>query len=273
MRTAYAPRVPASSDRPLPRVVILMPAYHAGERILHTVRRILPGIAQEIIVVDDASRDHTFALAQQLPVRAYKNNRNLGYGGNMKVCLARGLETDGDVFVEFHADGQYDPSAIPTAVAALRPTDGMVVGSRLLQRGNALRQGMPLHKYVMNHVLTAIANVVLKTHLTEFQSGFRVYTRAYLERVNWRANSNDHLFSLETILQAFYHGFTVSEVPVECTYDATVTQMGLRKGIQYTREMLWALFRFRRARRGLPDPIFAPARVAAVRVRTPVEVR
>lgn len=240
-----------------PRLVILIPAYRARERVIDTFNKIPPNLATEIIIVDDASPDNTYALASTLPAKVYKNEHNLGYGGNMKVCLAKGMASGGDIFVELHADGQYDPAIIPEILKKLKPTDGMLLGSRLMAESDqALTHGMPYLKYTVNKLLTGIANVSLGTHLTEFQSGFRVYTRQFLETIDFKANSNDHLFSFETILQALYNGFTITEIPVICTYEPGVTQMSIRKGIKYSTEMLWTLLRYRLAKAGRGDPVF-----------------
>lgn len=240
------------------KVVVLMPAYRAGRRVVETFQKIPQELVDEVIIVDDKSPDNneTFELAKPLPARVYQNERNLGYGGNMKVMLKKALEADGDIFFELHADGQYDPRDLPRVLAALKSTDGMLLGSRLMEGGMAREAGMSLLKYVVNIFLTWIANVSLGTQLTEFQTGFRVYTRAFLTRVNFEANSNDHLFSFETILQAIYHGFTITEIPVVCEYPPGITQMGLRKGIKYTAEMLWALARYHLAKMGRKDSVF-----------------
>lgn len=238
------------------KVVILMPAYRAGKRIISTFQKIPRELVSEIIIIDDASPDDTFAHAQTLPMPVMRNEKNRGYGGNMKLLLQKGLETDGDIFVELHADGQYDAAVLPEVLRVLKPTDGMLLGSRLMERGRAREAGMSLLKYVVNIFLTWIANVTLGTHLTEFQSGFRVYTRPFLERINFQANSDDHLFSFETILQAFYFGFTVTEIPVVCVYEPGVREMGIRAGIKYTREMLWTLARYHLAKAGRRDPVF-----------------
>ena len=135
------------------KVVVLMPAYRAGKRIVDTFQKIPRELVSEIIIVDDASPDDTFVHAQTLPARAMRNEKNRGYGGNMKFLLQKGLETDGDIFVELHADGQYDARVIPEVLRALRPTDGMLLGSRLLQRGKAREAGMSLLKYIVNIIL------------------------------------------------------------------------------------------------------------------------
>lgn len=240
------------------KVVVLMPAYRAGRRVVETFQKIPKELVDEVIIVDDKSPDNneTFELAKTLPARLYQNERNLGYGGNMKIMLKKALETNGDIFFELHADGQYDARDLSRVLEALKPTDGMLLGSRLMEAGAAREAGMSLLKYVVNIFLTWIANVSLGTHLTEFQTGFRVYTRPFLERVNFEANSDDHLFSFETILQAIYHGFTITEIPVVCEYPPGITQMGLKKGIKYTAEMLWTLARYYLAKAGRRDPVF-----------------
>lgn len=247
----------SNSSATRPRVIVLMPSYRAGQRVIDTFQKIPRSIVDKIIIIDDASPDDTFALAKDLPAHhVSQNQKNMGYGGNMKVLLQRGLATGGDIFVELHADGQYDPAIIPTAIAAMRRHDGLLLGSRLMKSGTALHHGMPKLKYVINIILTAIANIMLGMRLTEFQSGFRVYSREFLERANFTAASDDHLFSFETILQAVYHGFTVNEIPVVCTYDAGVTQMSFRKGLKYSTEMLYSLVRFWLAKAGRSDPVF-----------------
>lgn len=239
-----------------PRVVVLMPAYKAGKRVVDTFRKIPAGVVDEVIIVDDHSPDDTFEQAKNLPAKVYRNEKNLGYGGNMKKMLQLGMAAGGDVFVELHGDGQYDPAVIPNALAALRPSDGMLLGSRLLRRGQALEHGMSLLKYVVNVALTGMANLALGARLTEFQSGFRVYTRPFLEVAAFEAASNDHLFSFETIEQALYHGFTVGEIPVVCRYGEGRTEMGLLKGAKYSVEMTWALVRFWLAKAGWPGLVF-----------------
>lgn len=227
-----------------PRVIVLMPSYRAGKLVVETYNRIPQTEVHEVIIADDASPDDTFEHAKTLPIRVYRNEKNLGYGGNMKNLLQMGLGAGGDIFIELHADGQYDPADIPRAVAALQPTDGMLLGSRVMTSQNALKNGMPFVKYIMNRLLTMIANVVLRSNLTEFHSGFRVYTRQLLETIDFKSDSNDHLFSFETIVQALRAGFTVREIPVVCTYEEGVTQMSLKKGIKYTVEMLGTLFKY-----------------------------
>lgn len=253
----YAATVPGNPPRTNPKAVILMPAYHAGKQVINTFQRIPEEYRKDVIIVDDASTDDTFALASMLPARTYRNENNLGYGGNMKVCFDKGLQTKGDLFVELHADGQYDPGAIPRAMQALAPTDGIVLGSRFLRPSDALKHGMPLVKFVVNPLLTAAANMLLGTRLTEFHSGFHVYTRTFLEQVNYRANSDDHLFSFEILLQAMHAGFTISEIPIACSYGEGVTQMKVnRKSAKYVVGMFGAIGRYHRARAGRPDPSF-----------------
>lgn len=239
-----------------PRVVVLMPAYKAGKRVVDTFHKIPQEVVDEVIIVDDCSSDDTFVQAKTLPANVYRNGKNLGYGGNMKKCLQLGLAAGGDIFIELHGDGQYDPAVIPDVLAALRPSDGMLLGSRLWQPGAALEHGMSRLKYIVNMALTGMANLALGSRLTEFQSGFRVYTRPFLEAAAFEDCSNDHLFSFETIEQALYHGFTVGEIPVVCKYGEGRTEMGLMKGVKYCLEMTWALMRFWLAKAGWRDPVF-----------------
>src|SRR5688572_8245650 len=131
-----------------PKVVVLMPAYRAGQRVIDTFYKIPLNLVDEVIVVDDASPDDTYTYAKTLPAQVFRNEHNLGYGGNLKVCLQKGLAAGGDILVELHADGQYDPRVLPEVLQKLRATDGLLLGSRLMQKGQAVTHGMSQLKYV-----------------------------------------------------------------------------------------------------------------------------
>jgi glycosyltransferase involved in cell wall biosynthesis len=210
----------------------------------------------EIVLVDDCSRDRTADVARGLGLVVFENARNLGYGGNLKVCLDTALARGATVVIEVHPDDQYDPSAIPEALVAIRQGNALVLGSRFTAPGLALSHGMPRWKYVANIGLSLIARLVLRTPLSEFHTGFRAYHRRLLERVDYHANANDYLFSFEVIAQARFAGMPIGEVPVTCRYYEGVTQIGFRASVRYSLGMLGVLGRYVLACAGRPGPRF-----------------
>src|SRR5437867_372275 len=165
------------------KVVVVMPAYNAAKTLLQTHAEVMAqGVVDLVIVVDDASKDETTALARTLPnTIVHTHVKNLGYGGNQKSCYRLALENGADVVVMVHPDYQYTPKLIPAMVSMIG--SGLypcVIGSRILG-GRAVHGGMPLWKYVANRFLTFAENVILGAKLSEYHTGYRAFSRPLLE--------------------------------------------------------------------------------------------
>ena len=227
------------------KIVIVMPAYNAAETLAMTYRAIPPGIADEILLVDDASRDGTVETARALGIPIIRHPHNVGYGGNQKTCYMEALRSGADIVVMLHPDGQYDPSILPQMIAPIR--DGradLVLGSRFLTPGGARRGGMPLYKYVSNRFLTASENFVLGTRLSEMHTGYRAYSRKFLETVPFLRNSIDFAFDTEILFQAVRFGFRIAEVPVDTKYFPGASSASFRQSTVYGLKTLGIALRY-----------------------------
>src|SRR5205085_399386 len=163
------------------KVVITMPAYHAADTLERTVAGIPVGIADELILVDDASGDETVADARKLNITVYVHDENRGYGGNQKTCYRRALEHGADIVVMLHPDYQYDPTAVPLLIAPLLAGRAdMTFGSRFAGLSDPRGGGMPLYRYLGNRTATTLENLMLGSRFTELHSGLRAYTRRCL---------------------------------------------------------------------------------------------
>jgi glycosyltransferase involved in cell wall biosynthesis len=238
------------------KVIVVLPAYHAERTLAAVLARIPRDHVDELVLVDDCSRDRTAEVARELGLVVFRNERNLGYGGNLKVCLDIALARGATIVVEVHPDDQYDPSAIPDALASARAGHALVLGSRFTAPGLALQHGMPRWKYLANIGLSVIARLVLRAALTEFHTGFRAYQRRLLERIDYHANADDYLFSFEVIAQARFAGLPIGEVPVTCRYYEGVTQISFGNSVRYAIGMLRVLARYVLACAGRPGPSF-----------------
>jgi glycosyltransferase involved in cell wall biosynthesis len=227
------------------KVVVVMPAYNAAQTLVSTYRGIPEGIVDEIILVDDASQDETVEVANQLNLKIIVHPHNVGYGGNQKTCYMEALRDGADIVVMLHPDGQYDPQIIPDVAIALKEGDAdMILASRFLKEGGPLRGGMPLYKYVANRFLSALENVILGQHLSEFHTGYRAYSRKLLETVPFMRNSNDFVFDTEMIVQAIHFGFKIAEVPVATKYTTKTSSVGFKGSLAYGIKTLYVLFRY-----------------------------
>jgi glycosyltransferase involved in cell wall biosynthesis len=214
-------------------VAVVMPAYNAEQTLERTWADVPKDHVDDIILVDDASRDRTVEIARRLGIHTVVHAKNRGYGGNQKTCYRTALERGADIVIMVHPDHQYDPTVIPHLLAAL--ADGSydaAFGSRMLG-GRPIQGGMPKWKYLGNILLTAIENATFLIYLTEYHSGFRAYTRRYLETVNLEANSDGFVFDTEIIAQGMAKGLRIREIPIETRYFDEASQIAFGPSVRY----------------------------------------
>jgi len=240
------------------RIVVVMPAYRAGRTLEATWRDLPHDIVDEVIVVDDSSHDDTVAVARSLGLDVILHPRNVGYGGNQKTCYAEALARGAEIVVMVHPDYQYDPRMV-TAMAAMIASGiyDLVLGSRMVG-GGALAGGMPLWKYVANRALTSFENVVLRAHLSEYHTGYRAYSRAFLDRLPWQSNSDDYVFDNQILAQAIVGGFRIGEVSVPTRYHDDASSITFARSVRYGVGVVRTTLRAALARlRPSRDPMFA----------------
>lgn len=241
------------------RVIVVMPAYHAARTLERTHAEVLAqGVVDHVIVVDDHSSDETVAIARGLErTTVHVHTRNMGYGGNQKTCYRLALELGADIVIMVHPDYQYTPKLIPAMASVI--AQGLypcVLGSRILG-GLAVRQGMPRWKYWANRALTLYSNVLMGAKLSEYHTGFRAFSRAVLERLDLRPNSDDFVFDNQMLAQVLWHGFTIGEITCPTKYFEEASSINFRRSVKYGFGCLNTGLRYRLARwRLLSSPLF-----------------
>lgn len=227
------------------KIIVVMPAFNAEKTLERTLADVPREWADEVILVDDASRDGTVELAKRLGLTVVVHTRNRGYGGNQKTCYAEALAHGADVAVMVHPDHQYDPRVVPHLVEPILGGEcDAVFGSRMLG-GRPLEGGMPRWKYYANVFLTACANVAFLRYFTEIHSGLRAYSRRYLEAVNLKSNSDDFIFDTEIIAQGVSRGMRFREIPIETRYFDEASQINFRRSVRYGFSILWVLLKYK----------------------------
>jgi glycosyltransferase involved in cell wall biosynthesis len=246
-----AEKAPAG-ERPVGKVIVVMPAMNAAATLAQTVASIPRDWVDEVILVDDHSTDKTLELARELPLHLVWHPHNAGYGANQKTCYLEALQRGADAVVMLHPDGQYEPGLIPMMVEpVLTGKADLVLGSRFVEPGMALSNGMPRWKYVANRFLTFAENGVMGTHLSEAHTGYRAYSRRLLMTVPFLRNATDFSFDTELIMQASHFGLRIEEVPATCRYFADASSVGFKSGAIYGSKTLWAGLRLWLHRRGI----------------------
>ncbi len=227
------------------KVAVVMPAYNAEKTLARTYHDVPRDVVDDVILVDDASRDRTVEVARELGLHVVVHPKNRGYGGNQKTCYRTALERGADIVVMVHPDHQYDPTVIPHLIEPLRGGDcDAVFGSRMLG-GRPLQGGMPKWKYLGNIFLTAVENATFLIYLTEYHSGFRAYSRRYLESVAFEANSEGFVFDTEIIAQGIAKGLKIREIPIETRYFDEASQIAFVPSVVYGLAILKTMFLYK----------------------------
>ena len=222
-----------------------MPAYNAAATLRKTVTDIPAGCVDEIILVDDCSRDDTVKIARELGLTVIEHEKNLGYGGNQKTCYRYALQAGAEFVVMIHPDYQYDSRVIPLAVQFLRlGICDVVLGSRIRTRREALDGGMPRYKYLANRLLTFFENVSLGQNLGDFHTGFRAYRREVLETIPWERNSDNFVFDSQFLAQAVHFGFKLGDIPVPVRYFQEASSINFGRSVKYGLSTLSVVMRF-----------------------------
>ncbi|MFO0581392.1 MAG: glycosyltransferase family 2 protein [Anaeromyxobacter sp.] len=236
------------------RVCVVMPAYNAEKTLERTVAELDRSVVDDVIVVDDASRDATKEVAARLGLHVIVHPRNRGYGGNQKTCYREALARGADIVVMVHPDYQYSPKLVPAMASMIASGHfDCVLGSRILGVG-ARRGGMPLWKYVANRTLTFTENLLLGYKLAEYHTGYRAFSRRLLETLPLGENSDDFVFDNQMLAQALWFGFDIGELTCPTRYFAEASSINFRRSVKYGFGVLGTALEFRLARWGLRSP-------------------
>jgi glycosyltransferase involved in cell wall biosynthesis len=242
------------------KVVVVMPAYNAEQTVQATYDEVMDqGVVDEIILVDDASRDGTVELARTLEgIKVFVHPENQGYGANQKTCYREALQEGADIVIMVHPDYQYTPKLIPAMACLIG--NGLyhcVLGSRILG-GYALKGGMPSWKYVSNRFLTAFSNLFMGAKLSEYHTGYRAFSRSLLESLDLEPMSDDFVFDNQMLAQILFKGYTIAEISCPTKYFEEASSINFGRSVTYGLGCVRTALQFRLARLGLvSSPLFA----------------
>jgi glycosyltransferase involved in cell wall biosynthesis len=227
------------------KVVVVLPAYNAALTLEKTYREIPLDIVDEVVLVDDHSKDNTSDLGKNIGIRhVIRHEINKGYGGNQKTCYAKALELNADIVVMLHPDYQYTPMLIHAMVSIIgNDLYPVVFGSRILGKG-ALKGGMPMYKYIANRMLTLSQNILMGQKLSEYHTGYRAFSAEVLRSIDLSKNSDDFIFDNEMIAQIFAKGFEIAEVTCPTKYFEEASSINFKRSSIYGLGVLRVSFRY-----------------------------
>jgi glycosyltransferase involved in cell wall biosynthesis len=233
------------------KIIVVMPAYNAEKTLEKTYHEIPFEIVDEVILVDDASRDRTSEIARKLGIHTIVHTENLGYGGNQKSCYRAALELGADIVIMVHPDYQYTPKLIPAMASMIAYGEfDAVLASRILGTG-ARKGGMPLYKYIANRFLTLFENLLLGHKLSEYHTGYRAFSREILERLPLEHNSNDFVFDNQMLAQTVWFGYHIGELTCPTKYFEDASSINFSRSVTYGLGVLKTALQFRLNKWGL----------------------
>lgn len=237
------------------KVVVVLPAYNAQSTLAKTLAEIDRSWVDDIVLVDDASQDATAELAKELGIQhVLVHEQNRGYGGNQKSCYLKALELGADIVVMVHPDYQYTPKLLNALISMVASgVYDAVFASRILGKG-ALQGGMPRYKYWSNRFLTAIQNLLMGQHLSEYHTGYRAYHKRVLNAVNFDLNSDDFVFDNQIVSQTFNAGFSIGELSCPTRYFPEASSINFRRSVTYGLGVLGVSLQYRLHKWGLYTP-------------------
>jgi glycosyltransferase involved in cell wall biosynthesis len=234
------------------KVVVVLPAYNASKTLKQTYEEIPFDLVDEVVLVDDASKDNTVEVAQSLGIKhIIIHEKNKGYGGNQKSCYKKALELGADIVIMLHPDYQYTPKLLTAMISIIgNGLYPVVFGSRILGKG-ALKGGMPLYKYIANRVLTFTQNLLMNQKLSEYHTGYRAFSAEVLKKLDFSHNSDDFVFDNEMIAQIFWHGFEIAEVTCPTKYFKEASSINFRRSVKYGFGVLAVSLKYRLCKWGI----------------------
>jgi len=237
------------------KLVIVLPAYNASKTIEQTYKEIPFDIVDDVILVDDKSKDNTAQVASSLGIKhIIVHDVNKGYGGNQKTFYNQALQINADIVIMLHPDYQYTPKLIHSiAYVMANEIYPVVFASRILSNG-ALRGGMPWYKYVANRLLTLFQNVLMSQKLSEYHTGYRGFTKEVLQKVHYNLNSDDFIFDNQIVAQIFKEGFEIGEITCPTKYFPEASSINLKRSSIYGLGVLKVSIQYRLAKWGLYTP-------------------
>ncbi len=228
-----------------PKVIVVLPAYNAEKTLEKTVKEIPKDLVDEIILVDDFSRDETLRVARELGLTIFKHSQNRGYGANQKTCYRTALKRKADIVVMLHPDYQYNPKLIKHFIALIEEDYfDVMLGSRIRSREEALAGGMPVYKYYANRVLTFVENLATGYNLSEWHTGMRAYRREVLEKIAFGKYSDDFFFDSQMLFEIVRRKYRIGEISVPVVYFPEASSINFKRSVKYGLQTLWLALKY-----------------------------
>jgi glycosyltransferase involved in cell wall biosynthesis len=191
----------------LDKICILIPAYNAEETLGSVLRKIEP-LRIDTIVVNDGSSDETKRVASENRAQLLEHPLNLGKGAALRTGFQYILQKDYQVVITLDADGQHDPSEIPSLLKIFQSVKpDILITSRAAEFGK-----MTFLRRFWNRLGVKAVARLCHADITDSQSGFRLIRTGVLKEI--RLSTSRFETELELLIKACKKGVSVLSVPI-----------------------------------------------------------
>lgn len=195
------------------KIICVIPAWNEAKNIVKVINGVRPHV-QEIVVVDDSSRDETGRLAAGAGATVLRHPINRGQGAALQTGNDYALKSAADIIVHFDGDDQFLAAEIPDMVAPLKEDRADIVfGSRFLGRPT---NWPAIKRYVIMPLAKIFTRLVLGVKLSDPQNGFRALNRRAALAI--RITNREMAHASEIQAKAFGARLRIAEVPVTVVY-------------------------------------------------------
>lgn len=201
----------------------------------------------DFLVLDDSSNDDTATILRNyikknnhLNLNILINEKNLGFGGNLKKAYNLAITRNYEYLSILHGDGQYPPEFLNEMYLNLLNSN-LVLGSRMINKKDALKGRMPIIRFLGNIFLTNFQNLFFKQSLSEWHTGFRGLDLNALKEIPYNLNSNYFHIDTQILLQFIIRRKIIKEFPIPTYYGQEKSAVNLIKyGLSIVLEMFLA---------------------------------
>ena len=211
---------------------VVIPAYNEGKNIIGIIK-ITKKYVDNVIVIDDGSKDKTKEVAEKASAIVLRHVVNLGKGAALKTGCDYVIKKGAKYIITLDADAQHNPDDIPRFIEKLKKYD-IVFSYRKLSRK------MPLVLRFGNLFISSVVRILYGVRLNDTQSGYRAFSKEAYKKIKWGAS--DYSMESEMISRAGKQRLKYVQIPIQTIYSDKYKGTTIIDGIKIVLSMFWWKF-------------------------------
>jgi glycosyltransferase involved in cell wall biosynthesis len=188
---------------------VIIPAYNEGPRIEKVIKEVKK-YTQNILVVDDGSKDKTSLIAKKAGAVVLRHRLNLGKGAAMKTGVEATLALGAEAIIFLDADGQHNPKHLPQFLEKINQGFDIVFGSR------DFSGGVPWVRFLGNKLGSVLISLIFGIYRSDMLCGFIALTCEAYGKIKWDAVR--YGVETEIVARTGKNKLKYAEVPIETIY-------------------------------------------------------